>query len=334
MTKKIFIFLVIAIVAFAILAYNNNTTAYKSFNISPDYRDICYYKNQVYYIYDNSINSYNVDTKKNKKLYTYNDIKENFYINELCVNNEFLLWVEINSDNESNLIKYNKNNDSIMVIRESTQSKSIIPICLTISNSNVATWYESEYNEKTEELNERIIIYDLEKDTIIEKKAYLHGNPYLRPYIENNNIAYPFKENNKNFIDIYNIKIKTSKKIECVSEIAKMISNGEYTIWLDNYNDRNIYIYDNTNDSYEMIEGSLNIFTFTLINDILYISYTRDQHGYPNIESINLKTREQKSVTNNDNINNIYYISKPNVENKFMYQLVKEESLKLFIKMK
>ena len=187
-------------------------------------------------------------------------------------------------------------------------NESFIPACLSVNN-NFLSWYES-YNNKNE-LDEILVIYNIRTNEIIKKNAYLFGNPYLRAYIRNDYISYITKEEDSYYINICNLITGDIEKIDCISKVAKIMSNGKFIVWMDDYEYRNIYIYDSQNKSYNKIEGSLNLFTFMLIDNKVYISYSKDDDGFANIYSLDLLTNIRKNLTENTNEKIYYYVNIP-----------------------
>lgn len=333
--KKIFLYVLLIIVVIFIVYQNKseipNTQEFHE--IPYNAREICSYNNYIYYIIDEknftNIIRFDIVKKNTEIIYNYN-IVENIDIIELCAINNYLIWIENPINYEWKIIKYNLANKEKSVMRTFEQSnKSFIPTCLSVNN-NFLSLYESTYNNKNE-LEELLIIINIETNEIITKDVYLFGNPYLRPYINNNHISYIIKENDSYYINVCNLINGKIKKVKCISSIAKIISNGDYIVWLDNYDTRNIYIYDIQNKTYNKIDGSINLFTFVLVNNTLYIAYTEDNNGYANIYSIDLINSIRKNITKNNDENVNYYLTRPSIDNKLLYKKIEDGKIKVIL---
>jgi len=337
MIKKLFIifFIIISLIPLCMLYQNKIeiTNMQEFYEIPANAREICSHNNCIYYIIDenNFINilKFDILNQDTETIYKYNT-EDNINIIELYAIDNYVIWVENPVDYKWKIIKYNLTNKEKKFIRTFEQSnKSFIPTCLSTDN-NFLAWYESTYNDKNK-LEEILIIYDTKTNEIMKKNIYLFGNPYLRPYIRNNYISYIVKENASYYINVCNLITGENKKIDCISSVAKIMSNGDYIVWLDDFDSRNIYIYDNQNRTYRKIDGSLNPFTFELINNTLYISYSKDSNGYANIYSLDLKTNKRKNVTKNNNENINFYLAKPNTDNRLLFEKIENVGIKIFL---
>jgi len=326
MKKRIFLIIIFCALMIAYFVLRENSRNYNEFelyDLPTEAIEICSNNKYVFYIINkiDTINILKCDiVSKNKEiLYTYDSVTDDFTINELSATNDDLFWVENSKDFKCKIIKYDLENKTSEALYSYEQSGgSIIPICLGVGNNFIA-WYEAMYSED-EGLNEYLIIYNVISKKSIIKNVFLFGNPFLRPYIRNNYISYIVKEKDNYFIEIYNILDNKEKKIECTTKVAKLMSNDKYAVWLDDYEMRNIYIYDIRNEKYRKIDGSEDIFTIMLIDEELYISYTKDKDGFTNIYSVNLENNVIENITNNKDMNNSYYLCKLNINNKLLYE--------------
>lgn len=192
------------------------------------------------------------------------------------------------------------------------------------ANDDFIVWYESLYNETKEDVDEKLVIFNIKVKSIIEINVDLMGNPYLRPYIREKYVSYITKQNAVYYINIYNLYTENIERIPCISKVAKLMSNGDFTVWLDDYDYRNIYIYNHNTKSYLKINGTLNLYTFILINNMIYISYTKDESGFANIYSYNLEDSVTVNITKNNEKSSYFYIIKPSNDSELSYQKVGE----------
>lgn len=312
--------------------YNIVTFSQNKSVVVDEAREICSYENFVFYIKGKNkfaeLVRYDTTTNAEEKIYKYDYLDDKTDAIELYAVKNNVIWVEESDDLSWKIIQYNLRDNKKNVIRTSEQSQSAVPACLA-ANDNYIAWYESNYSDKNKTYDV-LNIYDIQNGSIEQKETNMFGNPYLRPYIRNDWISYIIKKDKSYCIEIYNLVTNEKKYINCFSNVSKLMSNGRYTVWLDDYENRNIYIYDHEKNQSTKIDGSLNVFTFMLI-DKLYISYTADDDGYSNIYSMELSTGKMKNVTKNKNENTAYYICKLNVDNRLLYEKDTKDTIEIVL---
>ena len=328
MNKKRYVYIIFLNIILLAIWNNTYKISYQEKIIIPNNaREVCSNNDYIYYIVDENdcIDIVKLDTsKKNREVIYKHKAESNVNILELQAIDDYLIWVENPTDYNWKIVKYNLIKNEKSIVRTFEQSNnSFVPACLN-ANDAFLSWYESSYNNENV-LDETLVIYNIKTNEIIKKNSYLYGNPYLRAYIRDDYVSYITKEDNSYYINIYNLITKDVEKINCISKVAKVISNGEFTVWMDDYDYRNIHVYDSKDKSYNKIEGSLNLFTFMLIHNNLYISYLEDDDGFANIYSFDLITNTKTNITKNNNKNTSYYLSKLNADNRLLYEKVDNE---------
>lgn len=194
-----------------------------------------------------------------------------FYINELEATEDYLFWVRSYRNNTviecMDLIS-----GEILVVEE---NKNYLQPVLLQSDGSYLTWYYVEDGQAY------VKAYDIEqKETMIIAYNVELEFPYMRAEISDGIYSYASVENNKKYINIYDINdnSKIAKfEINSDAEIFRIEADAErcvYSLFLDGVVDNRIFIYDySSNETYLGNDSEeAYVFSFHYMNGEIYIN--------------------------------------------------------------
>ena len=188
------------------------------------------------------INSFDLNSEEIKNITKFT-IGDSDFFSELVISDDLLFWVIEDTVGGWSINKYGLKTKIFDVIRDDSQSKSTLPICLNASD-NYITWfeYDMEHNNDTAELYSYYI--KNEEIVLISNKIKLF-TPYDRTYIRNDSVT--FVEEILGNVQLVNYSltddIELSKiEIDRDLQVLNPVTLNEITVWHDGFGESKIYI--------------------------------------------------------------------------------------------
>ncbi|MGF7057593.1 hypothetical protein [Brassicibacter mesophilus] len=296
--------------------------------------------NTVYYVVTDNVKSdfhtkfkiykFDIKTAESYDIFQMNDIKKPSYISEIHANANFLFWEVVDSNYNWKIYKLDLNDLSADIIRCSDDlNNSLIEPIMTISDNYLA-WYES-IGTSGDNYEERIVLYDINKNIleILDNEVDLDGNPYKRPYLMNNKLTYIDRDEDEYIIKIYDLNSQETDILLPGTKLACVLSNGNITVWMDDYYNSNVYVYDHTLKKLNLIEKEQSILSVDIINNDLLITYIKD-NSYSNIYYLDLSSNIKINLTNSKT-NVVYCLPRHDVNYNSIYKISKVDKHRYFV---
>jgi len=282
------------------------------------YYSVLYMENMSNYANRVEIYSYNTENKDTNKIYEYKNFNDLFYLNELKATDDKLYWNMISSDGIGwEIYEFDLISMQTKAIHSSNVSNPINIPSLTISNQLLA-WYEIYKGDAYDEVS--LVIYSFETREVESNNDQIHlFSPYDRAFIRDDFLTYlTLNEDNiiVNVWDTINGNIQ-ELEFEIGTRILNIRSNGEITVWHENYGESDVYVYDHISNELYLIsseDDATRIFSIDLFDDFVLINDKKTKKIY-GVNIINKKifdfTREIQGVTSN------YIMSGISADNQF-----------------
>lgn len=266
-------------------------------NIDYDISSSCISKEKLYYVISgyskmsNNCIEYNIFSKDIKlgksELLFSNDSNELRQVSVMKILKNSLFWIEENNNNWR-FMKFDLNSNEIIQLSSSENNEGVLPPNLEVGKDTVY-WYEISDNYI------ELITYDINNDKIekYSNKDYYVETPYDVISFQDNHLTYLVKENENISICVDDLVTQDKKIISTNNKtIVKAVSNDEYIIWIDDWYDSNLYIYDIKSKGMNEINcKDANIRSIALYNEIILIDFSKlefkiDDYMYNNTSAV------------------------------------------------
>jgi hypothetical protein len=284
------------------------------------YEDVFYYvvnytNNYSNYANKAEIYSYNIQTKKLDALYSYNNISDQIYVNELRVNSKCLFWQVSTPDSNWKFNEFNLKDKNLKIIRSKEDEKSKIPMIVSLSDKYLS-WFELTEVDEKEFCS--LKIYNISEKTIttLSNEVFM-TSPFDRATIKKEVVTFLNKEKDNTNINVYNLQNNKNLQLTLSDvNILNPISNQKYTVWHDNYGDANVYLHDHfENETYKILsKGDGKVFSIELLNDFVIINERKSN----NILCLDMNNRKKINLTENLNKNSRYVLTMTTLDDKII----------------
>lgn len=189
------------------------------------------------------------------------------YLNEFRCNEQYLFWVHL-YDSGWKIYKMNLASRQPVIIRECQFKPGTIMPSLSVSNEYVS-WYEKHEQDDTFDL----MLYSISEDEILVVSSNcLLKSPYKRAHIRESTLTYLTQNESGIQIEIYDLN--TLKKQYLIlpkdCQIENVYSNGNITVWHENYKTSSIFIYDHQEEKLYSTEEY--VFSIDLIGQNIFVN--------------------------------------------------------------
>lgn len=269
---------------------------------------------------------------ENKETVIYKSKEKILLINELCITNNDLFFVEYEILNEEkmqyNIVQYDLSTGMFHTIAQYDASL-YDEICLE-ANDNYLLWYTYFRENKIQAIN----IYHIKTGEIeVIKSSNLVSGSYDRLLASDDIITYLIKNDDTMTANIYNISKKVNKEFEIVNYDPKISyscqGSDKYIVLFTGFEHDVFYVYEiDTNQLYSInSKGKMNVFSYYFNNNTVYICENRKI-----IHVVDLATKNIRKINilndfdglhffrNNNNVflglTNINYMSLYEIDNQ------------------
>lgn len=254
---------------------------------------------------------------------------------ELRATENYLFYVELYAG-KFIIKKHNLSTNQASIIHSSEQANALNTPLLSHNEKYVA-WFENTLAENDNDERTSLYLYSIAEEnlSVIEEDVTFQAD-FSRPNIRGNHLVYratyPGDEINK--INIVNLETNETQSILIPGKVQNILSNGEITVWHEDYHQANIYYYDHLKEEVYMIHSKKSnelIFAIDLLKNNILVNFSEDSTGNHNIYTYNVETQTSTNLTQNEAESTGYYLTNITADEKFIAQSGDIESIQTLL---